>query len=207
MQTRGPNRASGVKTSPAAPNIAPHSPLIRSRPGEHKPTVGTQALHPDAVRRESERLERQRQRKELCAVEKTGRWWEGATPANLLFVHNPTDFVQSVAVANMKKSLVVVHYFHPECIGCKAMHPKLMQIIESNKDVTFIKVNTHDEEMQKHCTKMGLNSLPYFQFYREGRLTSYFTCNLTTINRFRAELAAALKSEATKLVPNAQYFQ
>jgi len=36
---------------------------------------------------------------------------------------------------------------------------------------------------------MGLSRLPYFQFYRAGRLVTEFTCNLTTIDVLRAALS------------------
>ena len=38
--------------------------------------------------------------------------------------------------------------------------------------------------------KMGIQQLPYFQFYKGGKLINQFASNLTRVNHLRAEIAA-----------------
>lgn len=123
-------------------------------------------------------------------MEKKGCWWEGLQHSNAAFVHSAVEFGAMVASANRTGRLVLVYFFRPDCAACKAMYPKFNQIVGQNPDVRFIKVNTGDEAMLQHCERMGLTRLPYFQLYLGGRQVAHFTCNLTTISRLRAELAA-----------------
>lgn len=45
------------------------------------------------------------------------------------------------AALEQAAGLVIVNYFLPNCIACRALHPKLMQLASANSEIMFIKVN------------------------------------------------------------------
>lgn len=51
-------------------------------------------------------------------------------------------------------------------------------------------VNAGAPDMSDMAQRMGISSLPYFQFYKDGKLATQFTANLLSVNRLRAAIAA-----------------
>eukprot|EP00252_Welwitschia_mirabilis_P027908 TRINITY_DN9791_c0_g1_i3.p1 TRINITY_DN9791_c0_g1~~TRINITY_DN9791_c0_g1_i3.p1 ORF type:complete len:195 (-),score=39.48 TRINITY_DN9791_c0_g1_i3:824-1408(-) len=101
-------------------------------------------------------------------------------------VNSAQELVDTVLSAGDK--LVVVNYFSPGCGACRALHPKICQLAETNPDVEFVKVN--HEENKSMCYSLHIHVLPFFQFYRgaHGRLCS-FSCTNGTIKKFKDALA------------------
>jgi thiol-disulfide isomerase/thioredoxin len=89
-----------------------------------------------------------------------------------------------------QERLVVVDFFAPWCAACRRLFPKLLQLAENNPDVLFVKVNGGDDSLSAFVESLGVNKLPYFHFYRAGRLTAHFAANLNKVSLLRAELAA-----------------
>ena len=56
-----------------------------------------------------------------------------------------------LASQSISRKPCVVHFFAQDCPGCKAMHPKLNQIIRNNSDFKFIKVRL-TERLHPSCS-------------------------------------------------------
>ncbi|CAL5327105.1 unnamed protein product [Camellia sinensis] len=121
----------------------------------------------------------------IC-VSKALRWWEKTLKPNMMEIQSAQELVDSLLGAGDR--LVVVDFYSPGCGGCKALHPKICQLAESNPNVIFLKVNY--EELKKMCHCLHIHVLPFFRFYRgaEGRLCS-FSCTNATIKKFKDALA------------------
>ncbi|CAN4109307.1 unnamed protein product [Withania somnifera] len=118
-------------------------------------------------------------------IRKAPKWWEKGLQPNMKEVTGAQDLVDSLLSAGDK--LVVVNFFSPGCGGCKALHPKICQLAEVNRDVKFFQVNY--EEHKSMCYSLNVHVLPFFRFYRgaEGRLCS-FSCTNATIKKFKDAL-------------------
>lgn len=114
------------------------------------------------------------------------KWWQKGIQPNMREVTSAQDLVESLKNAGDK--LVVVDFFSPGCGGCKALHPKICQLAETNPEIQFLHVNY--EKHKSMCYALGVHVLPYFRFYRgaHGRLCS-FSCTNATIKKFRDALA------------------
>lgn len=121
----------------------------------------------------------------IC-VSRALRWWEKALKPNMIEIHSAQEFVDSLLSAGDR--LVIVDFYSPGCGGCKALHPKICQLAESNPNAIFLKVNY--EELKSMCHCLHIHVLPFFRFYRgaEGRLCS-FSCTNATIKKFKDALA------------------
>ncbi|CAA6664531.1 unnamed protein product [Spirodela intermedia] len=119
-------------------------------------------------------------------VPRTMRWWEKGAAPNMMEIGSARELAESLLAAGDK--LVVVDFYSPGCGGCRALHPKICQIAEANRDVVFLKVNY--EEHKSMCQSLQVHVLPFFRFYRgaDGRVCS-FSCTNATINKFRDALA------------------
>lgn len=51
-------------------------------------------------------------------------------------------------------------------------------------------MNGGEDALCKFVESLGVDRLPYFHFYRSGRLQAHFAANLTKVNLLRAEIAA-----------------
>jgi len=49
-------------------------------------------------------------------------------------------------------------------------------------------VNGGDHALHEFVAMLGVDKLPYFQFYRCGEILSQFAANLSKINQLRAEI-------------------
>ncbi|CAI9112117.1 OLC1v1012500C2 [Oldenlandia corymbosa var. corymbosa] len=114
------------------------------------------------------------------------RWWEKKLAPNMVEIHSAPELVDSLL--NAGDRLVIVDFYSPGCGGCKALHPKICQLAESNPNAIFLKVNY--EELKTMCHSLHIHVLPFFRFYRgaEGRLCS-FSCTNATIKKFKDALA------------------
>ncbi|CAA2983461.1 thioredoxin-like 1-2, chloroplastic [Olea europaea subsp. europaea] len=114
------------------------------------------------------------------------RWWEKTLMPNMIEIHSAQELVGSLL--NAGDRLVIIDFYSPGCGGCKALHPKICQLAESNPDAIFLKVNY--EELKTMCHSLHIHVLPFFRFYRgaEGKLCS-FSCTNATIKKFKDALA------------------
>jgi len=114
------------------------------------------------------------------------RWWEKTLVPNMIEIHSAQELVGSLL--NAGDRLVIIDFYSPGCGGCKALHPKICQLAESNLDAIFLKVNY--EELKTMCHSLHIHVLPFFRFYRgaEGKLCS-FSCTNATIKKFKDALA------------------
>ncbi|KAI3463962.1 hypothetical protein Pfo_020625 [Paulownia fortunei] len=114
------------------------------------------------------------------------RWWEKSLQPNMIEINSAQELVDSLL--NAGDRLVIVDFYSPGCGGCKALHPKICQLAESNPSATFLKVNY--EQHKAMCYALHVHVLPFFRFYRgaEGRACS-FSCTNATIKKFKDALA------------------
>ncbi|KAL3617959.1 hypothetical protein CASFOL_038280 [Castilleja foliolosa] len=114
------------------------------------------------------------------------RWWEKTLQPNMIEINSGQDLVDNLLNAGDK--LVVVDFYSPGCGGCKALHPKICQLAEMNKNVIFLKVNY--EQLKPMCYALHVHVLPFFRFYRgaQGKVCS-FSCTNATIKKFKDALA------------------
>ncbi|CAA2983460.1 thioredoxin-like 1-2, chloroplastic [Olea europaea subsp. europaea] len=108
------------------------------------------------------------------------RWWEKTLMPNMIEIHSAQELVGSLL--NAGDRLVIIDFYSPGCGGCKALHPKICQLAESNPDAIFLKVNY--EELKTMCHSLHIHVLPFFRFYRgaEGKLCSFSCTNATVSN-------------------------
>lgn len=121
----------------------------------------------------------------IC-VSRAQRWWEKTLKPNMIEIHSAQELVEFLS--NTGDRLVIVDFYSPGCGGCRALHPKICQLAESNPNAVFLKVNY--EELKTTCHTLHIHVLPFFRFYRgaEGRLCS-FSCTNATIKKFKDALA------------------
>nr|GME00915.1 thioredoxin-like 1-2, chloroplastic [Ipomoea batatas] len=107
------------------------------------------------------------------------RWWEKTLQPNMIEIHSAQELVDTLA--NAGDRLVIVDFYSPGCGGCKALHPKICQLAETNQNAIFLKVNY--EEHKPMCHSLHIHVLPFFRFYRgaEGRVCS-FSCTIATVS-------------------------
>ncbi|PIN20652.1 Thioredoxin [Handroanthus impetiginosus] len=122
----------------------------------------------------------------LVSFGKSVRWWEKSLKPNMIEINSAQELVDNLLNAGDK--LVIVDFYSPGCGGCKALHPKICQLAESNPDAIFLKVNY--EEHKAMCYALHVHVLPFFRFYRgaQGRVCS-FSCTNATIKKFKDALA------------------
>ena len=68
------------------------------------------------------------------------RWKTPAKSANVQFHPTPRDLAAILASQSIATAPTVLHFFNKACPGCKAMHPKLQQIMKHNSDFNFHQV-------------------------------------------------------------------
>ena len=123
-------------------------------------------------------------------------------PPNVTAAQCPQHF-KSLVLDAPAHSIVIAYFFSPQCIACRALWPKLMQIAGNNTDSRFIKLNTAERPLTELAMGLGVAKLPWFVIYsaQTGEELASFTANLSSISRLRAEIAAAkecLAPEYTK---------
>ncbi|XP_040988216.1 thioredoxin-like 1-2, chloroplastic [Juglans microcarpa x Juglans regia] len=118
-------------------------------------------------------------------VSRAMRWWDKTLKPNMVEIQSAQELVDSLL--NAGDRLVIADFYSPGCGGCKALHPKICQLAESNPNVIFLKVNY--ENLKTMCHSLHIHVLPFFRFYRgaEGRLCS-FSCTNATIKKFKDAL-------------------
>ncbi|URE45388.1 Thioredoxin [Musa troglodytarum] len=114
------------------------------------------------------------------------KWWEKSIVPNMTEITSSDHLVESLATAGDK--LVIVDFYSPGCGGCKALHPKICQLAESNPDAIFLKVNY--EEHKSMCHGLRIHVLPFFRLYRgaHGRVCS-FSCTNATVKKLKDAMA------------------
>ncbi|KAG6518119.1 thioredoxin-like 1-2, chloroplastic [Zingiber officinale] len=119
-------------------------------------------------------------------IGKSQKWWERGLQSNMKEIESAQDLAESLLNAGDK--LVIVDFFSPGCGGCRALHPKICQIAETNPDVQFLQINY--EKHKPMCYTLNVHVLPFFRFYRgaHGRLCN-FSCTNATIKKFKDALA------------------
>ncbi|XP_022137159.1 thioredoxin-like 1-2, chloroplastic [Momordica charantia] len=121
----------------------------------------------------------------IC-ISRAQRWWEKTLKPNMVEIRSAQALVDALIDAGDR--LAIIDFYSPGCGGCKALHPKICQLAESNPDAIFLKVNF--EELKTMCQALHIRVLPFFRFYRggEGRVCS-FSCTNATIKKFKDALA------------------
>ncbi|XP_010926575.1 thioredoxin-like 1-2, chloroplastic [Elaeis guineensis] len=119
-------------------------------------------------------------------ISRAMRWWEKSTNPNITEIKSARQLVDTLLNAGDK--LVIVDFYSPGCGGCRALHPKMCQLAESNPNALFLKVNY--EEHKSMCQSLHIHVLPFFRFYRgaHGHVCS-FSCTTATIKKFKDALA------------------
>ncbi|XP_060205063.1 thioredoxin-like 1-2, chloroplastic [Lycium barbarum] len=120
----------------------------------------------------------------IC-ISKAQRWWEKTLKPNMVEIHSAKELKDSLL--NAGDRLVIIDFYSPGCGGCRALHPKICQLADSNPDAIFLKVNY--EELKAMCHALRIHVLPFFRFYRgaEGKVCS-FSCTNATIKKFKDAL-------------------
>ncbi|XP_019199866.1 PREDICTED: thioredoxin-like 1-2, chloroplastic [Ipomoea nil] len=133
----------------------------------------------------------------IC-VSRSLRWWEKTLQPNMIEIHSAQELVDTLA--NAGDRLVIVDFYSPGCGGCKALHPKICQLAETNENAIFLKVNY--EEHKPMCHSLHIHVLPFFRFYRgaEGRVCS-FSCTIATIKKFKDALVKYGTERCSSLGP------
>ncbi|XP_071693135.1 thioredoxin-like 1-2, chloroplastic [Rutidosis leptorrhynchoides] len=131
-------------------------------------------------------------------VNKTMRWWEKTIKPNMIEINSAQELVN--ALSNTGDRLVILDFYSPGCGGCKALHPKICQLAESNPNAIFLQVNY--EELKLMCHALHIHVLPFFRFYRghEGKVCS-FSCTIATIKKFKDALSK-YKADGCNLGPS-----
>lgn len=122
----------------------------------------------------------------LVTFGKSQKWWEKSLQPNMVEINSAPELVMNLM--NAGDRLVIVDFYSPGCGGCKALHPKICQLAESNPDSTFLMINY--EQHKEMCYALHVHVLPFFRFYRgaDGRVCS-FSCTNATIKKFKDALA------------------
>ncbi|KAK9804101.1 hypothetical protein WJX73_007533 [Symbiochloris irregularis] len=151
------------------------------------------SAHPDALRRRQAALKGRATARVHAEVVTKAAWWEAEGPKNFVTASSPQHLRDILSTVG---SLVVADYFSSWCTACRSLFPKLRQLAENNPDVLFVKVNIGSPDLSDMAQRMGISSLPYFQFYKDGKVATQFTANLLSVNRLRAAISANKDSAA-----------
>jgi thiol-disulfide isomerase/thioredoxin len=68
--------------------------------------------------------------------------WEMPWEPNVTYLDDPTSVLGVITSQSQSRAPTVLHYFGQGCPGCKALQPKLKQVVRNNPDFTFHKVRT-----------------------------------------------------------------
>lgn len=122
----------------------------------------------------------------MISFPKAQKWWEKSLQPNMIEINSAQELVEYLS--NAGDELVIVDFFSPGCGGCKALHPKICQLAESNPNAIFLTVNYEDHKAM--CYALHVHVLPFFRFYRgaDGKVCS-FSCTNATIKKFKDALA------------------
>lgn len=220
-----PFRPSGTPRTPLVATIADvmaqrntHVLRTNGAEGAKKHCVSTsmrlrsavESGHPDAVRRRKQAEARRAEHKtDVSQTSQSTCWWENDRGANVKDVGGLDELAHLLRGTNngeeREGKLVVVKYFAPWCNGCRTLFPKVLQLAESNPNVTFVKMNVGEDE--DLAESLGVTKLPYFQFYNGQKgIVTHFTASLMPdkLRRLRAAVEyyqspEACLSETTEL--------
>ena len=161
-------------------------------------------LKADAVRRRAQAAERRAARRRQTSAEAAAAdgvtWWgfaeEGprASRREPVAIRSTAELRASLENAPAER-LVVVSFWSPGCWACKAVKPKLHQILGEHEDrVVFLSIN--GDEAPELCQALQVDRLPWFHLYRAGELQSSFTANLSKVKRLRQEIEEQVEARA-----------
>jgi len=119
-------------------------------------------------------------------LEKENAWYTDEAPPNVVNVESEKHLKSLV----MSEKDVVVDFFSPGCLGCKAMWPKVKKLAHQNPEIIFAKVNTMDEGLMKIADGLKVQKLPWFLLFSCGEMVASLTANLSTFDVLRAEIAS-----------------
>ena len=139
----------------------------------HRKQLISKAIHRDAWRRRAAAEERKRKRAEENAMssEDKKEWWQpaklGMEFASIFHlergIEDKSELNRILKESQERGQLVVAEFFGPWCKACKAMQPKIMQVVKEHPDVVFVKVNV--EKNLSLSKDLGVKKLPWIQFY------------------------------------------
>lgn len=88
------------------------------------------------------------------------------------------DFHRQQVRAGALGKLLVVNFFNESCYACRSLHPKLVQIALNHPDVVFCKLNAGAPQLHVLSAQLGIDRLPWFQFYVDSKLATEFAASL-----------------------------
>lgn len=83
--------------------------------------------------------------------------------------------LQSTISGASASQLVVVDFTAQWCMPCQRIAPFLDELSRKHEDVTILKVDIDLPELQEAVESAGVSSVPTFQFYKAGKLVTYFS--------------------------------
>lgn len=97
-----------------------------------------------------------------------------------------------VAVKDVEnsKGILIVDCYASWCGPCKQMAPVFESVAKGNKNHSFKKVNS--DEAQEFCAKFGVNSLPTFLIFKDGKKIGFFTGGGKDKKTFEKELKSII---------------
>lgn len=80
----------------------------------------------------------------------------------------------------------LVYFWAPWCGPCKTMAPIVSEIEEELDEVTFAKVNVDDNESLQVLKDLGVNTIPAFMVFKNGKLVDIKTkaCSKNDMKQF-----------------------
>lgn len=151
---------------------------------DSKSNVLSVAARPPGLRSRESRQAIEREVQKL--LEKENAWYTGEAPANVVHVKSEKHLKSLV----MSEKDVVIDFFSPGCLGCKAMWPKVKKLAHQNPEIIFAKVNTADEGLMKIAEGLKVQKLPWFLLFSSGEMVASLTANISTFDVLRAEIAS-----------------
>eukprot|EP00890_Picochlorum_soloecismus_P000592 jgi/Picsp_1/1533/NSC_05011-R1_thioredoxin-like 1-2 len=151
---------------------------------ETKSNVLSVAGGPPALRSHESRQAIENEVQKL--LEKENAWYRSEAPPNVVHVKSEKHLKSLV----MSERDIVIDFFSPGCLGCKAMWPKVKKLARQNPEIIFAKVNTTDEGLMQIAEGLKVQKLPWFLLFSSGEMVASLTANLSTFDVLRAEIAS-----------------
>lgn len=89
------------------------------------------------------------------------------------------------------KGKVVVKFFREGCGFCQAAEKTLKMISPSYPDVTILEMDAEAPASQKMANKEGIQGLPVFVFYKDGKRISKSHSGITSPEQIKSAFSAA----------------
>lgn len=99
----------------------------------------------------------------------------GNDGSRVVSVENTNIFHKFMDVSREENKLVMIYFTAKWCHPCRMISPKINELsIDYAHDLAVAKVDIDKEELQDIVAAANINAVPYFQFFRGGKLLSSF---------------------------------